>query len=81
VFATGTTLRYELDATCRVRLSIFDLQGRRVEALVARVEAAGAHEARWDGTTQDGQRVAAGVYFAVLVAGTRAVTSRLVVTR
>jgi hypothetical protein len=59
----GTTIRFELPAAGPVQLAIYDTQGRRVRTLVQETRAAGAQEARWDVTSEDGQRVAPGVYY------------------
>jgi len=47
-----------------VEVSIFDVSGRRVKKLADRVFEGGRnHELRWDGTSDEGRKVAGGVYF------------------
>jgi len=47
-----------------VEVSIFDVSGRRVKRLADRVfEGGRQHELRWDGTNDEGRKVAGGVYF------------------
>jgi flagellar hook assembly protein FlgD len=46
----------------RVRLRIYDAQGRQVRDLVDGAREAGAWTAAWDGRTEDGQEAASGVY-------------------
>ena len=62
-------------------LALFDVNGRRVRTLVSSVLAAGTHDVRWDGRDLDGAPVAAGVYFAKLVAGGEVLTQKLTVLR
>ena len=50
-------------------LSIYSVDGRRIRTLVSGTLPAGEHDARWDGRDRDGRRVAGGVYFYRLVAG------------
>jgi outer membrane protein assembly factor BamB len=64
-----TQFRWQLPKREHVRLRIYDIRGRLVRALVDEALAAGSHHARWDGRDDDGQQVAAGVYFARLQAG------------
>jgi len=47
----------------RVRLRIYDATGKLVRTLVDREEAEGKHQVGWDGTSNDGQRLASGTYF------------------
>lgn len=61
-------LRYGLARAARVRLTIADAAGRHVRTLVDGTEAAGAHEAGWNGRDEGGQTVASGVYFVHLSA-------------
>ena len=48
-FAPRTVLRYVLSTTGPVRLTVYDLAGRVVARLVDGVQAAGAHEAPFEG--------------------------------
>ncbi|HKQ59536.1 MAG TPA: FlgD immunoglobulin-like domain containing protein [Candidatus Eisenbacteria bacterium] len=47
----------------KVELRIYDVAGRTVRTLANREFAAGEHALTWDGTNDDGQPVARGVYF------------------
>jgi len=66
-FNPSTTVAFTMAHTAAVRLALYDLQGRRVRLLVDGVQAAGRHQVRWDGRTDDGMRAASGVYFARLI--------------
>ena len=60
----GTEIAFEVPASGgRVRLSIFDVAGRRVAVLVDDELSGGRHTARWDGRDQHGARAATGLYF------------------
>lgn len=80
-FSSGTTIRYDLSQGERVRLTIYDVNGRRVRTLVDRVETEGAHVARWDGRDGAGIRVASGVYFLALDTGKTALQRRVVLLK
>ena len=63
-FATSTAIAYELYAAARVRLVVFDAQGRSIRRLVDGVlQAPGPYTVTWDGRDDGGRRVAAGVFF------------------
>ena len=60
------SIQFNLAAGGRVRLSLFDAAGRRVRSLVDGAFAAGPHVAPWDGRSDQGTPLSAGVYFARL---------------
>jgi len=64
-----------------VRLEVFDLQGRRVAALVQGERAPGTHFVVWDGRDDGGRPVTTGLYLLRLQAGGQAGARRLLVVR
>jgi len=62
-FTTRTTIRFENPRAGRVRLSVFDLRGRRVAGLLDRFLPAGAFGIPWEGTGRGGRPLPSGVYF------------------
>jgi hypothetical protein len=63
--SSGTTwFGFDLPAAQSVRLTVYDLSGRRVATLVSGTLESGHHMARWDGTLERGGRAPAGLYFA-----------------
>lgn len=58
----GTNLRYALEHSAAVDLSIFDVGGRQVRTLSRGSMDAGVHEVAWDGRDDAGRRLPAGVY-------------------
>jgi hypothetical protein len=74
-----TTLRFNLDQSTGVRLSIHDVRGRRVVDLLSGTRAAGEHTVKWNGRNANGQRVAPGIYFARIALEREIATRKLVV--
>jgi hypothetical protein len=62
-FNPETTIRYSLPVSERVRLDVYDPQGRWVVRLEDGNEMAGEHRAKWNGRTRQGSQAASGVYF------------------
>jgi len=65
----ASRIEFELPSAGAVRLTVVDVNGRRISTLLRGVRPAGHHEVAWDGTGADGRRLAPGVYYAVLEAG------------
>ncbi len=79
-FNPSTVIEYsvpeDLDGT--VRLSVYDMLGRRVRTLVQEKARAGKHKIRWDGLDDTGRLVSSGVYTCVLRIGRTVRTAKMV---
>ena len=62
-FRGSTRLHFELPRPGPVRLSIYDLNGRRRRTLIDREESAGTKEVVWDARDDAGHVLPTGVYF------------------
>jgi hypothetical protein len=62
----AVNLAYELPRDGVARLELLGVDGRRIATLASGPQAAGRHEAEWNGRDARGGRAAPGVYFAVL---------------
>lgn len=68
-FSESTLLAFSLERERGVRLSVLDVGGRTVRVLLEGTAPGGRSLVRWDGRDASGARVAAGVYFFRLEAG------------
>ena len=68
-FNPSTSIRYALPAISSVKLTVHNVNGQVVRVLVDRTMEAGAHEVVWDGTNMYGDKVATGIYFYQISAG------------
>ena len=74
-------LSYRLPYPGRVKVAIYDAEGRRIAKVADGDEPAGERRVRWDARDAAGTQIVAGVYFAVVeLAGERRV-ARVVLTR
>jgi hypothetical protein len=80
-FNPATTIGFSLSQPDRVRIAVFDAVGRRVRTLVDDDRPAGRYEVRWDGTTDGGRTLAAGVYFCRMCAETFSETRRMTLVK
>ncbi len=64
-----TKVAFDLPRESRVRITVFDAQGRRVTTLVDGALAAGRYELPWRGVDDRGASVASGIYFLRMEAG------------
>ncbi|MCH7548612.1 MAG: T9SS type A sorting domain-containing protein [Candidatus Krumholzibacteriota bacterium] len=79
-FNPTTTIRFTLDRDAMVSLRVFDVSGRSVRTLIRSRRPAGANSVVWDGTGDNGEPVASGVYIFRLDSGkaTRTVKGTLI---
>jgi hypothetical protein len=80
-FNPRTTIKYDLPEAGPVRLSVFDVAGRLVRALVDETLPRGSHDAVWDGRDAAGREVGSGSYLARLELGGKVETARLCLVR
>ncbi len=62
-FNPSTTISYQLPATGKTRLDIYNVRGQLVRTLIDAEQEAGYHSVVWNGTDNAGQSVASGIYF------------------
>lgn len=69
------------NATNKVTLDVYNVQGKQVNRLLNQQLAAGNHTIKWDGKDSQGNSLAAGTYIGVLRSGTYQQTVKLVITQ
>ena len=80
-FNPATSIRFTNPRAGRVKVAVYDVQGRLLRLLQDGDLPAGRHEVRWDGYTGDGARVGSGVYFARMTAGAETAGAKLVLVK
>ena len=80
-FNPATNLSFDLARSETVVLAVYDLQGRRVRALLNETRSAGRHTVRWDGLDDGGRAVGSAVYIARFQAGAVSENRKLVLLK
>jgi hypothetical protein len=61
-FNPSTTILFQLPVPSRVALRVYNVQGNLVKTLIDQMQTAGVHSVVWNGTNNQEQRVASGIY-------------------
>jgi len=81
-FTPSTTIRYDVPAAGGfIKIDVFSVSGRRVNTLVNEKKSPGRHRIAWDGRTDLGKPVGAGVYFVAMQAPNYRKTQRVICIR
>lgn len=81
-FNPAVVIMYDVpDGGGQVTLQVFDVRGRLVCTLVDQQETAGRKTVHWNGTNEQGQAVASGVYFCRMTAGDFAKTRKMILLK
>jgi len=62
-FNAVTSLRYQMPATNRVKITVYDILGREVRTLLNSTKEAGIHHLHWRGRDNSEKVVSSGIYF------------------
>lgn len=80
-FNPETTIKFTLPQKQNVSLKIYDVLGREIKSLIQGEFNAGVHTSRWNGTDNFGAKVATGIYFYRLEAGTFTQTNKMILLK
>lgn len=80
-FNPETTIDYTLAKDSKVRLIIYDVLGRKIKTLVNTRQRSGFRSAMWNGRNQQGEFVGSGIYFAVLQAGDKSLSRKMMLVK
>jgi hypothetical protein len=80
-FNPSTTISYSLPEQGPVTLTVYNLRGQMVKTLVHDTQAAGTHDAQWNGTDDMGKPVGSGVYLYRLQRGSLSSTNKCILLK
>ncbi len=76
-FNPTTSITYSLTKSANIELAVFNLQGQRIKTLMSGMQAAGDYEVTWDGTNENGMKVASGIYIYQLITGNQRTVKKM----
>ncbi|MBN2461834.1 MAG: T9SS type A sorting domain-containing protein [Candidatus Cloacimonetes bacterium] len=80
-FNPETHILFQLAASCRVDLKIYNIKGQLVRNLCHDIYEAGRQTIVWDGRDQNGKSISSGIYFYTLKAGDYRRTAKMVLLK
>lgn len=80
-FNPDTTIRFSTEAKGPVTIDIFNIKGQLVKRLVNEIKAAGTHTAVFNGTDNNGDPVASGIYYYKMTAGKYSSTRKMILMK
>jgi 5'-nucleotidase/UDP-sugar diphosphatase len=80
-FNPQTEIAYSLPEDSYIKLTVYNLLGQKVKALVDEFQVAGARKVIWDGRNEGGERVASGIYFYKLESKNFTQTRKMILTK
>ena len=80
-FNPSTTIRFTVNRSVNIALSIYDINGRLVRSLMQESLNAGTYSTQWDGSDGQGNSMPSGVYLCQLKSGAVTQTQRMVLIK
>ncbi|MCK4639946.1 MAG: T9SS type A sorting domain-containing protein [Candidatus Marinimicrobia bacterium] len=64
-----------------MELTVYNIRGERVKTLLKGFQEEGSYQLNWDGTDQNGEMVASGIYFLRIASGKYSRTNKMIFVR
>jgi PKD repeat protein len=80
-FNLSTEIRFDVPENGMVRLTIYNLVGEMLRAIVNGQRSAGHHSAHWDGRNENGESLASGIYLLTMQAGRFKATKKIILLK
>ena len=77
-FSSSTSIPYDIHKQTDIQVIIYDILGREVRKFAVGFQTAGSYNILWDGRNNFGQKVASGVYFYKLQAGSESQVKKMI---
>ncbi len=80
-FTTKTTVRYELEKTVKVDISVYNMLGQKVRDLFSGRQSSGVYSVNWNGLGYAGEKLSSGIYFLKIEAEGKEASSKVMFVR
>ena len=76
-----TNIKYQLASESNVEIAIYDILGREVKSFFYPMQSPGYYTIQWDSRADAGEKVAGGIYFYRMKAGTFTETKKMLLVK
>ena len=80
-FNPSTSINFTVPSLSDVSISVYDINGRFVNALISNTLSAGTYNVVWDGDDMSGNNVSAGIYMYNLTSGETSITNKMILVK
>ncbi|MFL2997229.1 MAG: GH12 family glycosyl hydrolase domain-containing protein [Candidatus Neomarinimicrobiota bacterium] len=80
-FNPSTEISYELIRSSDVRVSVYDIRGKKIHDLLNEKQGIGTHSVQWSGTDHQNRPVSAGLYFCKVKIGELLTTKKILLLK
>ncbi|MEK0338387.1 MAG: T9SS type A sorting domain-containing protein, partial [Nitrosopumilus sp.] len=80
-FNPSTTIEFQIPEAVQVKLTVYDLQGREVKALINGLQEAGSYSVKFNGKNDNGVKLSSGIYFVLMRAKETTTSKKIVLLR
>jgi hypothetical protein len=80
-FNPSTSISYNLPQKDQIELNIYNIRGQLIKQLVNVFQEAGLHSTLWNGTDNDGNTVASGLYFCRIISAGKIETRKIILLK
>lgn len=80
-FSNYTTIEFEINEPKKLNVIVYDLSGNEIKLLTDRSYPKGKHQLQWDGSNENGVRMANGIYFYILKADNQQLCKKMIMLK
>ncbi len=80
-FNPETSISFNLPVNAHVDLTIYNLKGQKVKTLINENKVKGRYTEAWNGTNQEGNKTASGIYFYKLTSGDQQIVRKMILIK
>ena len=80
-FNPSTTISFTISESGETNLSIYNISGQKIRELLDSHLPAGSNSILWDGRDDNGAPVSSGIYFVLLVSGTKQAVQKMMLMK
>ncbi len=80
-FNSSTNIIYEVPFQAQIKVTIYDILGKKIKTLIDKTHAQGSYRITWNGDNENGTTVSGGIYFVILESGMKMLKQKIVLLK